>query len=122
MEYHDNTETVSVSTLDCYAETNGIRDVDFLKVDIEGGEYRFFQGARRFLNSNREILIMFESSPDWCKRAGYEQRDVFELLREFGFGLYAWNNWRKDWTSSENWLMNAEMVWACRDKQKLPIP
>jgi len=122
MEGQGCTELVPAVTLDCYATMNGIRDVAFLKIDIEGGEYRFFQGAHRFLSSNRDILIMFESAPKWCERAGYKQQDVFRLLRELGFGLYAWSNWHKNWSPSEGRLLSAEMVWACRDKRRLPVP
>ncbi len=41
-------EIVPVTTLDCWAEKTGVDNVDFLKVDIEGGEYRMFLGARKF--------------------------------------------------------------------------
>jgi FkbM family methyltransferase len=115
-------EIVRITTLDFWAEVNGVKRVDFLKVDIEGGEYKAFLGARQFLCSNPNIVVMFESDPYWSKRAGHRQQDVFELLSGLGFGLYAWCNRSKNWTSSERKLISSESIWACRKKQILPPP
>ena len=41
------TELVPVTTLDRWALENGISKIDFLKVDIEGGEYRMFRGRKK---------------------------------------------------------------------------
>jgi FkbM family methyltransferase len=114
------TEPVTTATLDCYAERHDIRKIDFIKVDIEGGEYAFFVGARRVLTENQDVVVMFESSPDWCARAGHQQEEVFALLRRLGFGLYSWNRRSREWEDSDSSVMRAEMVWATRDRRRLP--
>ena len=114
------TERVSVTTLNRWAAENGVGRIDFLKVDIEGGEYRMFRGAQDVLKSNRDMLILFESEADWCARAGCTQQDTFDLLAAHGFGLFAWDNRLKQWTNDQRSLLKAGMIWACSDEQRLP--
>jgi hypothetical protein len=78
-----------VTTLDLFSRDHHIGGTAFLKIDVEGGEYLALQGAQEFLRANPEVCIIFESDPEWCRRAGYRQQDAFELLRRLGFGLYA---------------------------------
>ena len=47
-----------------FAPESTVGPVDFLKVDIEGGEYRMFLGAREFLSSSPAPVIMFECEED----------------------------------------------------------
>jgi FkbM family methyltransferase len=114
-------ELVPATTLDLFSLQNGIRSAAFLKIDVEGGEFGVFQGAEDFLRSSSDACIMFESEPDWCKRAGCRQQDSFELLRRLGFGLYAWRHRARRWASSEDALLEAGTVWACRDIARLPL-
>lgn len=114
------TERVPVTTLDRWAAENGIGRIDFLKVDIEGGEYRMFRGAQDVLKSNPDMLILFESEADWCTRAGCTQQDTFDLLAAHGFGLFAWDNRAKQWTNDQRSLLKAGMIWACGGEHRLP--
>ena len=59
-----------VTTLDAWAAANGVAGFDFLKVDIEGGEYRMFLGAREFLASNPNVIIMFERETHGARGPG----------------------------------------------------
>jgi len=113
-------EVVTTATLDAYAESHDIHKVDFIKVDIEGGEYPFFVGARRILTENQDVVVMFENSPDWCTRAGHRQEDIFALLRGLGFGLYSWSRGSQQWEDSDSRVMGAEIVWATRNYRRLP--
>src|SRR5262249_51154378 len=90
-------EWVPVTTLDDFCRKHGITSAAFLKIDVEGGEYMVLQGAQSFLQSNSDICIMFESDPEWCRRANCSQQDSFKLLRQLGFGLYTWQNRTRTW-------------------------
>jgi len=114
-------ESVTSTTLDAFAEDQNIGPADFVKIDVEGGEFGVFQGARQFLRSSPNATIMFESEPDWCRRAGCTQQDSYELLRSLGFGLYAWNLRTRQWVSDEDALLTAGTVWASRDAARLPV-
>jgi FkbM family methyltransferase len=113
-------ESVPVTTLDRWAQDNIGVPIDFLKVDIEGGEFRMLQGAQEVLRSNPRIMVFFESEEDWCSRAGCRQDDSFHLLENLGFGLYAWNNRTHAWETDQRALLAAGMVWAARERAQLP--
>jgi len=75
---------IQIGTLDDHCQTNRIRKVDFLKVDIEGGEADFFSGGVKTLKKDRPI-ILFESEhtdPAYLER---------ETLRGLGYNLYIFN-------------------------------
>ena len=118
----DKSQAVPVTTLDCWAAANGIERSDFLKVDIEGGEYRMFLGARDFLTSNVNLVMMFECESDWCARAGCSPRDVFDLLTSLGFSLYAWNGRSRQWDDASHTFVRSGMFWAARKRSLLPDP
>jgi len=115
-------EVVPVTTLDAWAAANGVSRLDFLKVDIEGGEYRMFLGAREFLASNPKAVIMFECEADWCARAGCHPRDVFDLLGSLGFKLYTWDGRSRRWDDDPRSLSKSGMFWAARNRSVLPEP
>jgi FkbM family methyltransferase len=114
-------ELVPVTTLDLFAKENDIGNIDFLKVDVEGGEYSVFEGGRRLLGCSPDLCIMFESDPEWCRRAHCRQQDAFNVLRDLGFGLYSWRGRTREWVDDINTLLAAGTVWACRDAARLPM-
>jgi FkbM family methyltransferase len=116
----ESLEEVPVTTLDRWAEVNGVGHIDFLKVDIEGGELRMLRGTKDVLRTNPGIVVFFESEEDWCRRAGCRQEDAFTLLEDLSFVLYAWNQRTRAWETSREVLLSAGMVWAARDRAQLP--
>jgi FkbM family methyltransferase len=119
---HKSSGSVSVTTLDSWAASNGVNRIDFLKVDIEGGEFRMFMGAQKLLEASRSVVVLFESESDWCKRAGCSQDDSFKLLERLGLRLFTLGKGKaKKWVSDRQSLLNSGMVWACRDADMLPV-
>jgi FkbM family methyltransferase len=83
---------VETATLDDYCSENGIRQVDLIKIDVEGGEMEVFKGALRVLAESRPLLIC--EVLDWVTRPwGYEARDLVEYLEERG---YEWFDFAAD--------------------------
>ena len=76
-------ETVSISTLDGYAERNSIDRIDLLKLDVEGHEVSVLRGAQKSLES-RISTIQFEFRGCNIDSRTYF-RDFWELLSDFGF-------------------------------------
>jgi FkbM family methyltransferase len=72
-------ERVQMTTMDRYVETIGLSRIDFIKVDIEGYEPFFLQGAAGAI---REFapLMMLEVSPLCLKRYGCTQEDLIGQL------------------------------------------
>lgn len=67
-------------------ETGQFGNVALLKVDVEGFELPAFQGASRMLE--RTEAVLFESCERHANAFSYSCRDVFDLLRNAGFGIY----------------------------------
>ena len=111
-------EAITLTTLDEYASENGITNIDFMKVDAEGGEYRVFVGARRVLQASPRAVIMFESDAGWCARSGLAPQHSFDFLKGLGFKLYAYE--RNRWNDQESALLSSSTIWATRDAHLLP--
>jgi len=114
-------EVVRATTLDACANEYGIKQIDLIKIDVEGGEHRVLLGARETLAANHDVKIVFESEADWCERAGCRQQDTFHLLRSAGFELYTWDAARNAWTRDERELFRSGMVWAARSGVPIPL-
>jgi FkbM family methyltransferase len=111
----DVTEKVGVSTLDDFAAEHEINEIDFLKIDVEGGEYRLLKGAQRLLAQSPNVTVMFESEEIWCKRSGCTTDDAFELLKSLGFRLYSWSKKQKQWSAIDSELGKDRTVWAAKN-------
>lgn len=53
-------EEVFVETLDSFCEKNAIPGIDFLKLDVEGNEYKVLLGAKKFIGEGKISFIQFE--------------------------------------------------------------
>jgi FkbM family methyltransferase len=76
---------VHILRLDSWIAAKGIRHVDFIKLDVEGGELGVFEGALEFLNRRPRPVILAEledaRSAAWDHRA----KDTAGFLQGLGF-------------------------------------
>ncbi|MFT3886272.1 MAG: FkbM family methyltransferase [Flavobacteriales bacterium] len=84
---------VPVDTLDDLLEQRGIRSVDLLKVDIEGGEMAALKGALRTIGRSPNMVLVTEIIDEHCKRAGYSGDVLFRFIRSLGFKAYLPKPW-----------------------------
>ena len=68
--------TVPIKRLD---EIVPSKDIDVIKIDVEGAELGVLRGAVRILNDSRP-LIMFESGPQKDDGLGYTIEELYEFL------------------------------------------
>jgi FkbM family methyltransferase len=115
----DLVETVDVSTLDDFAAANHIDEIDFLKIDVEGGEFCLLKGSQHLLSRSLNVIVMVEIEEDWCLRNGFKTDDAFELLRSLGFNLYSWSKRHARWSTDESELSKSRTVWATRNAHSL---
>jgi FkbM family methyltransferase len=69
---------VDVVSLDCWVQRHGIRRVDFIKLDVEGGEYHALKGAMEMLRCFRPTIVS-EIKP------GFFTEQLYGLLFELGY-------------------------------------
>lgn len=63
--------------------------VDFMKIDIEGGEPLAIRGARQTIANNPQIKIMMEWSPGQLQAAGFDVADFAKELEATNLALHA---------------------------------
>ncbi|MCE2927252.1 MAG: FkbM family methyltransferase [Rickettsiales bacterium] len=119
--HHTNDRAVDIRTLDEYFFNHTIQKVDFLKIDIEGGEYQFFLGARETLKAQDKAIILFENDPHWARRAGQKHEDCFILLESIGYTSFSWDAESNGWIHAKDKTSNNHMYWACRNRDHLPV-
>lgn len=117
-----DTECVSTISLDTFCKRRGIWTVDFIKMDVEGGEYEVIRGASKILAANPGLVMVFEHTREGCVRAGSTPQAIAELLAEHGFHLYAWDREKKIWDSNHDYVLSQSNAWAAASSTKLPSP
>jgi len=70
---------IPVTRIGAFCESNGIEQIDFLKLDVEGHELKILIGASNMLRSGRVKFIQFEFGSCNIDSRTY-LRDFFELL------------------------------------------
>jgi FkbM family methyltransferase len=81
-----DTSGARVDTLDDFAEQEGIRRLDLIKLDVDGQEYQVLNGGVRTLARFRPTLLM-EMSPYVHDEQEHGFSDFVDLLREREYSL-----------------------------------
>lgn len=109
-------ETIRVTTIDSYCESEGITSIGFMKIDVEGHEVSVLEGAASMLAAGRIEFIQFEYGGAYID-AGRYLKDVWRVLGEtgatyevykiFGGGLMPVPQYRQTWETFQysNWLL-----------------
>ena len=90
----DRVSEISVETvrLDDYVSQFPLARVDFVKLDVEGGEREVLQGASRVLTKFRPVFIC-EVLDATTQAWGYKAREIIQMLESFDF---TWFDIRSD--------------------------
>jgi FkbM family methyltransferase len=76
---------IDVIRLDDWVRHHGVNRIDFMKMDIEGGEFHALQGAQEMLSRFRPVIVA-ELNAVCLARAHRKPEDVLALLRGLGYG------------------------------------
>jgi FkbM family methyltransferase len=76
-----------MTSLDAYTAKQGVRHIDFLKVDVEGSEDRVFEGAQELLARGAVGCILFELNEVCMRHNGRSAAAFLESLRSAGYHL-----------------------------------
>jgi FkbM family methyltransferase len=74
--------SVPVTSLDDYVEAG--RQVDFIKIDVQGFEYQVLQGAKRVIAENPDVGIFMEFWPHGLRASGVEPMDLVAEAEAMG--------------------------------------
>jgi FkbM family methyltransferase len=79
---------VQVARLDDYLGQHNLPRVDFVKMDVEGGELAVLKGATEFLERQPRPVIFCEVQDMRTKPWGYPAGEIVDFLRGKGFRWY----------------------------------
>ncbi|WP_377475544.1 MAG: FkbM family methyltransferase [Microcoleus anatoxicus] len=78
---------VLTATLDDYVQTRGIKRINFLRIDTEGGELEVLHGATNLLQKGKVDYIQFEYGGTFVD-AKITLKQVFEHLQKFRYTIF----------------------------------
>jgi len=84
----DSVEVETV-TLDGFCRAHGISQIDYLKLDVEGAEFRALQGTCELLAKRAIRYLQFEISRKMLEGLNTSARPVFDLLAAHGYECHA---------------------------------
>jgi len=117
-------ENVPVTTLDVWWSDLGESRprVDFIKMDVEGSELSVLRGAAKLLADSPDVVIMLECQEKHCAKFGHRPSDVWGVLKGHGLRVFAVDTRTGMWSETDDVLLRADNLWACRLPEVLPEP
>lgn len=62
--------------------------VGFIKLDLEGADFRALQGGEKILQNSRPFVV-FENSRDWAAKCyGYSKEEFFSFFERVGYSMF----------------------------------
>lgn len=100
-----------VNSLDQYFAKK-MQNIDYMKIDVEGGELNVLYGAKKIIKSSN-IIIQLENSKEGLIRSGHTQDDLFDFLKKLNLVTVAWNSKEKNWDKNLETVKKSGNIWAC---------
>jgi FkbM family methyltransferase len=81
-------ENIRLKKLDDIIDSLNISKLDFIKIDVDGHEPAFLEGAWETLKKYKPVILM-EIDHQHYKKAGYTAWDFYNKLKDKGFHVYS---------------------------------
>ncbi len=85
-------QVVAAIDLDGYCQSQGVKFIDFLKLDVEGMEPYVLQGAKTLLKEQRIAAILIEICPGNLRSVGLAPADLYREFEIARYSPYALND------------------------------
>ncbi|MFC1856964.1 FkbM family methyltransferase [Thermodesulfobacteriota bacterium] len=94
----------SAVSIDTYGQNHGIKKLDMIMLDLEGGELPALKGARQYLSQpiGQAPNIIFEihrNYADWSN--GLQNTELLKLLNKFGYHIFSIRDYHSNVATSE---------------------
>ncbi len=80
--------TVAVTSVDSFVAARQLRNVAFIKIDVQGYELAVCEGMRKTLEKFPAAAIAFEYAPQGMRELGFEPSELLEFFRSRGYQLH----------------------------------
>jgi len=84
----DIKESIQVDTIDSYVKDNNIKNISFIKIDVEGYEPNVIFGALNTIKDMKPNLYI-EVSPNWWRKSGHSIKDVLAIFEKNSYTFYS---------------------------------
>jgi len=74
-------------SLDSYCQKNKIKQIELLKIDVEGAEFLVLSGAKQLLSQQKIQRLIVELNPK-CQTLGLTIKQTLQLLQQFNYQLF----------------------------------
>lgn len=78
---------VETTTIDDFCSFLKVQP-DFIKIDVQGHEYKVFQGMLKLINNKKNLIIFTEFWPFGIRLAGDDPKGLLKLILSLGFKIY----------------------------------
>jgi len=78
-------EQVEIVSLDSVLYQKGIERIDFVKIDVEGGEINVLRGMKETLKASPALSMLVEFNPAALQAGGWEPVELIHQLEDAGF-------------------------------------
>jgi FkbM family methyltransferase len=86
---------VAVDTMDALIARTGVTRLDFIKIDVEGGELHVLRGGERTIKEFKPALLI-EIEARHTARYQYAPEDIVDWFTERDYAMYTWRDgWRE---------------------------
>ena len=98
----DSANAVNVMSLDHFAAKEGLENIDFLKVDVEGHEFPLLKGARDLMRRGLIKTMQLEFEPGNLRSGGATDSDILRLLSRSGYQRCRWSESLQSWQCADD--------------------
>jgi FkbM family methyltransferase len=81
-------DTVAVTSVDKFVAARNLRNISFIKIDVQGYELAVCEGLRHTLKTFPALCIAFEYAPGAMRELGFEPSALLNFFRSTGYQLY----------------------------------
>ena len=86
-----NSIIVECLTVDELLKENDIKNLDLIKIDVQGYEPKVLKGMRNIVKSSKQLMILSEFWPKGILEAGENPKEFLSMLRKMQFQLFELN-------------------------------
>jgi FkbM family methyltransferase len=85
---YDSVEEIASVSIDELIQSNKIKNINVIKIDIQGYELTAFKGMKQLLATSNDLKIIAEYWPHGFKRAGTTAVEFFDFFNELHYHFY----------------------------------
>ena len=86
-ELNAKTEDAEIRTLDSYCKERDIKEIDFLKIDVEGHELDVIKGGKEYFEQERIKIAQFEYGGSYID-SRILLKDFFDFFEDMNFDIF----------------------------------